>query len=136
MCFNLSHVEGLVAVALGPQELGLDVETTLRTTDIENVGKRQYTASELAWMRAQADPRRAFFKLWTLKEAYLKLTGEGFRRPTQSFWFEDDLARFCAPLDRPHPTFFWQQSEGEFELAVAMDVSFSVCLVWAGLLSG
>lgn len=131
--FNLSHVEGLVAVALSEQELGLDVETTRRNTDIHNVGKRQYTASELAWMRAQVDPHRAFFKLWTLKEAYLKLTGEGFRRPTQSFWFEDDLARFFAPVDRPQPTWFWQQSEGDFEVAVAMDTPFAVAVKWAEL---
>lgn len=124
--FNLSHVDGLVAVALSPQNVGLDVETTKRGTDIQLVGKRQYTPAELAWMAKQGDPRRAFFKLWTLKEAYLKWTGEGLRRDSKSFEFDLEALRFRPPTDRVGPTRFWRVSVDEFEVAVATAEAFDL----------
>ena len=124
--FNLSHVDGFVAVALASEDVGLDVETTLRGTDIDLVGKRQYTPAELAWIAASDDPRRAFFQLWTLKEAYLKLTGEGLRRDTKTFAFDLKQSRFEPPTDRPKNIHFWRASVDVFELAVAAAIPFEL----------
>jgi 4'-phosphopantetheinyl transferase len=85
--FNLSHCHGLVACAVrrdGP--VGIDVEFTSRPAPAEIVA-HYFSAAEAAWWRVQPDSEktRAFFALWTLKEAFIKATGEGLRRSLQDF---------------------------------------------------
>lgn len=92
--FNLSHTDGLVVVAasLRPCALGVDVEATDRTSDLDKLAQRYFSAFEAAaWMKRPVDERRArFFDLWTLKESYMKATGAGFALGLSSFRFDLD----------------------------------------------
>ena len=74
---SLSRRRGLVACALGPLALGVDVEDTRRP--VEGVAEAICTPAELAHLAALAPARRAvgLFALWTLKEAWLKALGTG-----------------------------------------------------------
>lgn len=78
--FNLSHSGdlALIAVARGRQ-VGVDVEQLRPMPDLESVAARICRPSELAAITglAQAHRERAFFALWTRKEALAKATGEG-----------------------------------------------------------
>jgi len=123
--FNISHVSSLVAVALGGHELGLDVETTERRTDIDLLMPRQFTSEEIQWVLRQTDRRRAFFRVWTLKEAYIKLLGTGFRTSTKSFEFNLESGEFFAPLTGETSCFHYADFE-ECCLAVASRVGLSV----------
>jgi 4'-phosphopantetheinyl transferase len=67
--FNLSHTDGLVAVAVARGELGVDVEDT--------------------W-------RRSFFDLWTLKEAYIKARGMGLAISLHRFAYDLDTGPAIA----------------------------------------
>lgn len=91
--FNLSHTFGLVAAAVCVEhDLGIDIEAGDRGTHGLRVAERFFSAPEVALVRDRAGEERkeAFFRIWTLKESYIKATGEGFRRSLQSFSFTLD----------------------------------------------
>ena len=73
--FSLSHCRQAVACAVSDKPVGVDVETIGRYKD----GVVRYTMNEreLEAIAADERPDVAFTRLWTMKEARLKLTGEG-----------------------------------------------------------
>ncbi|WP_169833474.1 4'-phosphopantetheinyl transferase family protein [Methylobrevis pamukkalensis] len=86
--FNLSHTDGrlVLAVALAPA-VGVDIERRDREAEMLDLADRFFARGEAAALRAlpQADRRRRFFDLWTLKEAYIKAQGLGLSLPLSSF---------------------------------------------------
>jgi 4'-phosphopantetheinyl transferase len=78
--FNLSHSGdlALVAVALG-REVGIDLEFIKKEFAFDELAERFFTAREVAALRALPSrlQRRAFFKCWSSKEAFLKAKGTG-----------------------------------------------------------
>ena len=75
--FNLSHAGAYaVAVLARGAAIGVDLESTARKADIERLGRRVFSESEQAWVRAGG--REAFFALWSRKEALLKALGCGW----------------------------------------------------------
>ena len=105
LAFNISHAEGMVGVAVlarAGAELGFDLEPFDRTVDLA-VAKRYFRPEEVAWLDslAAAERPRGFMRLWTLKEAFIKATGEGLSRDLASFWFETAPPRihFAVPAD-------------------------------------
>ncbi|MFE8071680.1 4'-phosphopantetheinyl transferase superfamily protein [Marinobacteraceae bacterium S3BR75-40.1] len=79
---SLSHTHGAVALLAGPRAVkcGIDVE---RMTDLnvkQLLTARFFSSREREWVESGssvASIRSRFFRVWTLKEAYLKATGEG-----------------------------------------------------------
>jgi 4'-phosphopantetheinyl transferase len=87
--FNLSHTPGMVACAvtmLG--EVGVDVET-VKCRDLMNLARRYFAPAEVSQMESLSleDQGEAFFRFWTLKEAYIKATGSGLAMDLASFAF-------------------------------------------------
>lgn len=80
--FNLSHSGGWVVCALSQLETGVDlqVERPLRTAIC-----RKFHPSEQQLLKKL--PERAFFDLWSLKEAYCKCIGQGLRIPLNATAF-------------------------------------------------
>lgn len=94
--FNISHTRGLVACALVHHlDVGLDVEASDRGHADYVTVCRSFSPDEARLVsEAPADLRRdLFFRLWTLKESFLKATGEGLGRPLNSFSFRFDPLR-------------------------------------------
>ncbi len=89
--FNLSHTNGLVACAVAPDiPIGIDVEVISDKLSTLEMAPTVFTASELADLQALAGRQeqfRYFYRLWTLKEAYLKCVGDGLSMPLQGFEF-------------------------------------------------
>lgn len=79
--FNVSHTAGLVAVAVGPVPVGIDVETTDAGRDIAGLVNRFFAPEERAQFAALPERlrRSAFLRGWTCKEALLKGIGSGVR---------------------------------------------------------
>jgi 4'-phosphopantetheinyl transferase len=91
--FNLSHSRGFVACAISDKaEVGIDVESLERRGMALDVAGRFFSASEVESLRNAPPNEQAvrFFRLWTLKEAFIKATGEGLNRPLDSFSFSLD----------------------------------------------
>src|SRR5436190_3681992 len=88
--FNLSHCEERAVLAISNAEVGIDLE---RDRPIEHVdlARRYFHANEVAAITAsrdEAEQRRAFFLVWTLKEAVVKALGTGLSTPLDSFEVE------------------------------------------------
>ena len=90
VAFNLSHTRGLVAAALASHgALGVDVEQIDDSKADLGVAAEYFAPTEVELLRRAPAAERAlcFFRLWTLKEAYLKATGAGLGAPLNSFAF-------------------------------------------------
>lgn len=82
---NLSHCSGLAAAAVGRIPLGIDAETPRPVR--EKLLPRLCGPDETARILAAEDRELMFAQIWTLKESYGKLTGEGIRISMTEFEF-------------------------------------------------
>lgn len=85
LSFNLSHSGELAVLAVGPAELGVDVEFMGRAVDFLQLSRRFFAQPEWEWLDTQEDPREPFYRIWTRKEAYIKALGTGLRHPLDAF---------------------------------------------------
>ena len=76
--FNLSHCRKAVACVVADSPVGIDVEETCRFSD--SIARHTLDDEEYASAVKADNPSQAFIRLWTMKEALLKYTGEGLRR--------------------------------------------------------
>lgn len=83
LCFNLSHSRGVALFGLAlNRRIGVDVEKIAGRRDTDRIARRFFTAREAGKLSAASgsDRLELFFRYWTIKEAYLKATGEGISR--------------------------------------------------------
>lgn len=75
--FSISHTNSHIAIALHDKEIGIDIENTRKCN--LNLAKRYFHQEEYNYLSSlpQEEQDEAFTKIWTLKEAYLKCTGQG-----------------------------------------------------------
>ena len=76
--FNISHSGEYVLCAVSDAPVGCDIEKAENapfaiTDSFFLPSERKYIAEA----RNNADKTRRFFRLWTMKESYMKMTGEG-----------------------------------------------------------
>ena len=87
--FSISHTEGLVVCGVSGRRIGVDVEH-IRSFD-ERLMERICMEEEIAYIMAgKEEPgtrEEKFFRLWTLKESFLKATGQGLSRPMRDAAF-------------------------------------------------
>ncbi len=75
ICFNLSHCKEAAACVICDHPVGIDVESIREYKD----GLAHYAMNdeEVRQIEASDNPAAAFIRLWTMKEATLKLVGTG-----------------------------------------------------------
>jgi 4'-phosphopantetheinyl transferase len=92
LCFNVSHTDTLLAIAISTDiDVGIDIEPMSRTTEHDDLVARYFCQSEQAAfdeLAAHLRPR-TFLNAWTRKEAYLKAVGTGL---------SEGLDRGCVTL--------------------------------------
>jgi len=125
--FNVSHTAGLVAVAVGPVPVGIDVEAADAGRDIVGLVNRFFAEEEREQFARLPERlhRSAFLRGWTCKEALLKGIGSGVR----------DLQNCAVCLDPEQPPRVLRSplpgwslttwTEGEIGVAVAVNVTSS-----------
>ncbi|GAA2502408.1 hypothetical protein GCM10010406_43650 [Streptomyces thermolineatus] len=80
--FSLSHSAGLALVGVAAVPVGVDVERLPRGETVEVCTPALHPRERAELARASREERNELFgRLWTRKEAYLKGTGTGLRRP-------------------------------------------------------
>ena len=72
--FNISHSSNYVVCVIGDRPVGIDIEGGRKGR--QNLAKRFFDISEAEWIE-EGDCDERFFRIWTLKEAYGKATGQG-----------------------------------------------------------
>ena len=88
--FNLSHSGQWTVCAIGDGPVGCDVEEIASVR--EGIAERFFTENEVQHLEQFEGDRRKeeFFRLWTLKESYMKMTGEGMSLGLDRFEFDMD----------------------------------------------
>ncbi len=84
--FNLSHSGNTVMCAVSDTEVGCDVQK-ITSSDLR-IADRFFHESEakaLSKISDENERRILFFRMWTLKESYIKATGRGFSLPLRDF---------------------------------------------------
>lgn len=127
--FNLSHSQGRLVVAVARKDgIGVDIEFCSRTRRFTRIANRYFASEEVRGLLAVADHQKQerFYRLWTLKEAYIKARGLGLAIPLQKFSFSyadsgEIFVAFEKQLgDDPNAWQFWQKNlDQNYMLAVA-----------------
>lgn len=103
--FSLAHSRGLIAVAVAPRVIGVDVERLPSPETVEACARALHPGEQAELAAAPPGERRAHFgRLWTRKEAYLKALGTGLSRHPRTDYLGSDLSRRparWAVLDLP-----------------------------------
>jgi len=128
--FNLSHSAYHIACAVtATYDVGLDIEYTGRKNDVLAIADRYFSAGEIEDLFALpiAQQRGRFFDYWTLKEAYMKASGEGISLGLGNFSFHfngDKVSRisFGEKIDDNPDDWLFQQSEPAQDHRMALAV--------------
>lgn len=104
--YNLSHSRHMALAVFAPTEVGADIEFIGKPN--QKLAKRFFCQSEHEYLIQQPDMeslQREFYRLWTLKESFMKATGLGLKLPMRSFCF-------CFEEERPSETLpgVWTES--------------------------
>ena len=86
--FNISHTKGLVVCAVADRALGVDTEQ-IRPFKA-GLMRRVCSESERGFVlegRSEAARQERFFRLWTLKESFVKAIGRGLAFPLGDITF-------------------------------------------------
>ena len=112
MYFSVSHSGDIVVIATDDSELGIDVEA-MSQRDILAIADRFYHPTERDYVNASDDTERAFCRIWTRKESYLKCTGEGISTDLTAFdtlseplsgrIVTRDIDGYCISVCSSHP---------------------------------
>lgn len=86
--FNISHSRDLVLIAITVEDsIGIDIEYNDEKLSIESLGEVVFSKLEkliFSKLKSQEEKKKAFFRCWTRKEAYLKAIGIGITRDLTS----------------------------------------------------
>lgn len=141
--YNISHTDGLVACAIGDRQVGIDVERIRPFR--QNILKKVFSEAERHRMEEIPESERSqyFFRIWTLKESYLKAAGLGITVPltTISFEWKEEASFACSV---PGASFHQTMVKGGYVLSVCTlgdeEINFGQNLVFSaraeGLLTG
>lgn len=73
--FSISHCKCGCAVVVADELVGIDIENIVPFS--WDVAKRVCCPEELDVLKQSTDKEREFIRMWTMKESFLKMTGEG-----------------------------------------------------------
>ncbi len=79
--FSVAHSQNRIVFATAKSPVGVDIEF-MREVNLKTA-QRFFTKEE--YESVIAKDKREFFRIWTLKESYVKMLGKGFRIPPESF---------------------------------------------------
>lgn len=107
--FNLSHSHGVAALALSNvSPCGVDIEAHRPISQLSMLIRKTMTTNEQSQIDTAPSRLKAFIDRWVLKEAYLKLTGEGLAVPLTSICTVSEVENLqsCFGVLRGVPLFF------------------------------
>lgn len=86
--FNLSHSHDMAVCVISDGMVGCDIEKIGKLR--EGIAERFFTENEIKHLEQfEGELKRdEFFRLWTLKESYMKMTGEGMSLALDRFEFK------------------------------------------------
>lgn len=89
--FNISHSGEYVLCGIDDKDIGVDVEE-IKNINIIEIAQNYFTTKEFEYI-INCDVEfqlNRFYEMWTLKESYIKCSGQGLSIPLASFSVEVD----------------------------------------------
>lgn len=83
--FNISHCNNIVVVIISNKNVGIDIEDIKEFK--KSIIRKVLTNNELIDLLSANNKNEYFFKLWTLKESFLKAIGTGLSYGMQNIEF-------------------------------------------------
>ncbi len=80
---SVSHCDGMILFASCTSPIGIDIEK--RRENHEKISERFFTENECEKIKNAHVPADEFLLVWTRKESFVKMTGEGLKTPLDSF---------------------------------------------------
>ena len=114
--FSISHSKNIAVCAISQSEVGIDIERLDKERDYLSLAERYFTKKEYEKIRESENIKEAFIKYWTAKEAYIKYTGEGFKRGMN--YFEADFENNPHFKGENMPSLYTVKLENEFYLSL------------------
>lgn len=124
---NLSHCADLAICAVSRIPVGTDAETPRKCR--ENLLPRICTPEESAYILVQPDKNRAFTRIWTLKEAYGKHSGEGIRMNLHETGFRIEPHLQMLSPDVPDLRFFQMIHDNYHFVTVCLQETAEISLI-------
>lgn len=122
--FSLSHSGNWAVCALSDHPVGVDIERC--EPGRRDIASRFFHREEVRYLNTVLPSARddAFYKLWTLKESFVKSTGRGLDLPLRSFWV--DIHRMpprldCAEVTGNYSLFLPEFADRDYRLAVCVE---------------
>jgi len=94
--FNISHSGDYAVCAISDCEVGIDIQK-IEKPNLQ-VAKRFFAKNEYEYIANQPDEKSksdAFYRIWTLKESFVKAIGVGTNMPFDSFEFDVSGEMIC-----------------------------------------
>lgn len=120
--FNISHSGDYVACAIDNKVLGIDIEEK-KDIDYEGIANNFFCNDEIEFILDGNCYERLtkFYRVWTLKESYIKADGKGLSIPLNSFSIkihEDKEIKLISAIDNKKYRFKSLHKDMEYEIAV------------------
>ena len=126
--FNLSHSGDYAMCVIGDNPAGCDVER-VRKIDLK-IADRFFAPSEIELIKTQPTSEaqiNTFFRLWTLKESYIKAEGQGLSMGLNTFSVQPDFNKILRDNVEVDCSLY--------EFDVDKSYKFSACILGPGKLS-
>lgn len=75
--FNISHSEDYAVIAISRKNVGIDIEFMPDDFDFTTLLLEVFGDKEIVMIQSAANKKKAFYTLWTRKEAFVKALGKG-----------------------------------------------------------
>lgn len=100
MHFNLSHSGEMAVVCVGEGPVGIDLQT-MEVTTYKAIAKKYFTGNEQAYVEKYG--MEGFYRIWVHREAYGKLTGEGFFSEMPEFIDDEGYPKITVESQGGYP---------------------------------
>jgi 4'-phosphopantetheinyl transferase len=125
--FNVAHSKSWVAAAIDSSTIGIDIEY-IKKNDI-SIAKRFFCADEYNALLTKKETEQTdlFYRLWTLKESFIKAEGKGLSLPLDSFSFakstDTEITMQLTSGDSHNYRFLQYPVDPQFKCAVCFSKS-------------
>jgi len=118
--FSISHSEDIVACVISDNNIGLDVQIEKEYKPA--LAERFYSNNEIELLSDSIDKTDTFFRIWTMKESYVKALGKGISHGFTSFSVGMDNMVLCGG-----GASFWHEKRDNchFALCTLQDSAFT-----------
>ena len=115
--FNVSHSGTMAIAVFSDRPVGCDIEK-IREANLK-IAERFFCREEYIYILSQPDRDFAFWRLWTLKESFVKAIGTGIGLPLDSFCMSlsGDKAEILQKTDE-HDYSFFEYTAEDYRIAV------------------